>query len=431
MADTKGSIVTEEIRRRLCTLYFIVTFVLVSLLLLNIRHLYKPVAELFIFLPDLSITIIIISNLVLAITGFYLSTVLSRQVLRKIEDYSERLNSILTVMKSIREEIHSDILLEKILDHSVSLTRSDAGVLMLNDDGNLVIKAAKGTGIKDINGKVISGKRGICFWTLRMGEPVIINDVSADDRYNPDVDLIGIEKEGSILCIPLRTKKGYLGVIEVMNKSKRSYGEADLEIIKYLADQAAISIERSGFYEDQKNFEIHITDILLDTIDRLLPEKQGHSRRVAKYANIIAKALELPEERKRRLYMASLLHDIGFLKIPSEKSFEREYYTLHSVIGYEMLKPISFYSDIAPHVLYHHERYDGGGYPENRKGEEIPLESRIIAIAEAFDSMVSKITYKARKKMDEAIDELIINRGKQFDPELVDLFVKNIREPID
>ncbi|MFN3396337.1 MAG: HD-GYP domain-containing protein, partial [Thermodesulfovibrionales bacterium] len=217
----------------------------------------------------------------------------------------------------------------------------------------------------------------------------------------------------------------------VMNKSKSSYGEADLEIIKYLADQAAISIERSGFYEDQKNFEIHITDILLDTIDRFLPEKQGHSRRVAKYANMIAKALELPDERKRRLYIASLLHDIGFLRIPSERSFDREYFTLHPVIGYEMLKPISFYIDISTYVLYHHERYDGGGYPENRKAEEIPLESRIIAIAEAFDSMVSKITYKSRKNMDEAIDELITNRGKQFDPELVDLFVKNIREPID
>lgn len=426
----KGSAVTEQIRRRLCILYFIVTFVLVSLLLLNMRHLYKPANEFLDFLPELSITVIIISNLFLAIAGFYLSAVLSKQVLRRIDDYSNRLNSILTVMKSIREEVHSDLLLEKILDYCISLTRSEAGVLMLNEGGSLVIKATKGVG--EMKGRTVSGKRGACLWSLRLGEPVIINDVTADDRYNPDVDLmIGTESSGSILCIPLKTKKGHLGVIEVMNRSREAYGEADIEIIKYLADQAAISIERASFYEDQKNFEIHITDILLDTIDRFLPEKQGHSRRVAKYANMIAKALDLPDERRRRLYMASLLHDIGFLRIPYERSFEREYYTLHPITGYEMLRPISFYSDIAPHILYHHERYDGGGYPENRKAEEIPLESRIIAIAEAFDSMVSKITYKSRRSMDEAIDELIVNRGKQFDPELVDIFVKNIREPLE
>lgn len=420
--------VTGEIRRKLCTLYFIVTFVLVSLILLNLRQLYKPLAELFDFLPELSITVIILSNILLAIAGFYLSAILSKQVLRKIEDYSNRLNSILTVMKSIREEIHTDLLLEKILDYSVSLTRSEAGLLMLNKDGNLVIKVAKGPKAKGLAGRSIGRNKGVCYWVLKKGEPAIINDISSDDRCDPEIDLI---KEGSLLCSPLRTKKGYLGVIEVMNNSKAFYGEADLEIIRYLSDQASISIERAGFYEDQKNFEIHITDILLDTIDRFLPEKQGHSRRVAKYANIIAKALELPDDRRRRLYIASLLHDIGFLRIPPEKAFEREYYTLHPLIGYEMLKPISFYEDIAPHILYHHERYDGGGYPENKKAEEIPLESRIIAIAEAFDSMVSKVTYRSRKNMDDAIEELIINRGRQFDPELVDLFLKQIKEPLE
>lgn len=427
----KRSTVTGDIRRRLCILYFIVTFVLVSLLLLNMRHLYKPAAEIFNFLTELSITVIIISNLALAMVGFYLSAMLSKQVLRKIEDYSDRLNSILTIMKSIREEVHSDLLLEKILDYCISLTRSEAGVLLLNDDGNLIIKNSKGLGTDDLKGKIISEKNDVCLWTLKKGEPVVVNDITTDERFNRYIDLASAENSGSILCIPLRTKKGYLGVIKVMNKSKGAYGEVDIEIMKYLADQAAISIEMANFYEDQKNFEIHITDILLDTIDRFLPQKQGHSRRVAKYSNIIAKALDLPDERKRRLYMASLLHDIGFLRIPYDKSFEREYYTLHPVIGYEMLNPISFYNDIAAYILYHHERYDGGGYPENRKAEEIPLESRIIAIAEAFDSMVSKITYKSRRSMDDAIDELIKNRGKQFDPELVDLFVRDIRGPLD
>jgi len=162
-----------------------------------------------------------------------------------------------------------------------------------------------------------------------------------------------------------------------------------------------------------------------------MSEKQGHPKRVAQYANSIARALNMPEERKRRLYFASLLHDIGFLKISTEKSMEKEAYTMHPVMGYEMLKPINFYKDIAPYVLHHHERYDGKGYPGKLKGNEIPLESRILAIAETFDSMASRISYRGSVDFDAAIHELLKNKGGQFDPELVDLFVRDIKQPLE
>ena len=109
----------------------------------------------------------------------------------------------------------------------------------------------------------------------------------------------------SVLCVPLVMKTEVIGVIELLNKKEGFYSEKDEEMIAYLADQAAISIARARFYEDQKNYEIHLTDMLLEAIDVQIPEKLGHSKRVAKYSNIIAKAINMSEEKKKALFCVS------------------------------------------------------------------------------------------------------------------------------
>ena len=214
--------------------------------------------------------------------------------------------------------------------------------------------------------------------------------------------------------------------MELLNKTESFYSTQDMELITYFADQAAISLTRAQFYEDQKNYEIHVTDILLETLETQIPEKMGHSRRVASYSNIMAKAMNMSDEEQKRLYFACLLHDVGFLKIRFENSDKRVYYTEHPVIGYKMISPINFYQDIAPFILYHHERYDGQGYPKGLQGEAIPVESRIIAIAEAFDAMINESSYKKPLGFDAALEELKRNAGTQFDFWLVEIFVTNI-----
>jgi HD-GYP domain-containing protein (c-di-GMP phosphodiesterase class II) len=140
----------------------------------------------------------------------------------------------------------------------------------------------------------------------------------------------------------------------------------------------------------------------------------------------MAKAINMSEENRKRLYFACLLHDIGFLKIQNKDFSKREYIERHPVIGSEMISQINFYADIAPFILYHHERYDGFGYPEKLIGETIPLEARIISIADAFDVMLSTVSYKAPIDFDSAIEELKKNAGTQFDFRLVEEFVDNI-----
>ncbi len=418
--------IIADIRKNIRQLQAIAAFIFITLFAVILRYLYKPVSDRVAFIPEVSITLILIIILVLTSIGFYLLRTVSRRILTNIGKYSTQLDNILTMTRDVREEVHIDILYEKIIDYSLSLTGSDAGSILLLDGDNLVFQVVRGEKAIDLLGTMRPKDRGIAGWVAEHSSPLLIDNAGAEPRFDQEVDSITDTLPGSLLCVPLSTKTGVIGVIELLSRKEGFYTAKDEEIISYLADQAAVSIAGARFVEDQKNYEIHLTDILLEAIDYQIPEKVGHSKRVAMYSNIIANAIHLSEERKKRLYFAGLLHDVGFLKIKGDESFVRQEYQKHSVIGYEMIKPINFYSDISPFILYHHEKYDGTGYPSGLSGEDIPLEARIIAIAEAFDAMVSSTSYKIPLDFDSAIQELKRNAGSQFDFWLVDVFVANI-----
>jgi putative methionine-R-sulfoxide reductase with GAF domain len=420
-ASVKKPSIISEIRKKIRLLNFISAFVIIILLAVIFRYLFKPLSETLAFLPDISITLIILIVVTLAIASFYMWGVVSRRIIRIIQKYRERLDSVLAITRELREEIYGDILLNKIMDHSLSLTRSDAGAILLIEDGNLVYKIVKGEKAEQLTGKTIPVGQGIVGRVAQTGIPERVAHAGNDER----IDIPGYETK-SVLCVPLALKTGITGVMELLNKKDGSYSEKDEEIIAYLADQAAVSLMQARFHEDQKNYEIHVTDILLETMDTQISDKRGHSKRVAQYCNIIAKAINMSEKEQKRLYFACLLHDVGFLKINARHHAKREHFAEHPVVGYEMISQINFYADIAPFILHHHERYDGAGYPGGLKGEAIPLEARMIAIADAFDAMTSTATYKDPLDFDAAIEELQRNAGTQFDFWLVDMFVQNV-----
>lgn len=175
-----------------------------------------------------------------------------------------------------------------------------------------------------------------------------------------------------------------------------------------------------------------IIDGVLKHIQELDAEEQAHSIAVAGYSERIAQQLGLPKEKIHQIREAGLLHDIGKIRFINDdatvsdglmyrkpKDFQH-----HPEAGYNLLISLSEYAQLAPSVLHHHENWDGTGYPLGLAGESIPLEARIIAVAEAYDAMISGRSKQASRTKDEALDEIRQNSGTQFDPGIVEAFIQ-------
>ena len=162
----------------------------------------------------------------------------------------------------------------------------------------------------------------------------------------------------------------------------------------------------------------------------------GHSQRVADYSALIAGALGWDDKRINNLRNAAYMHDVGMIGIPDSivnkptRLTEEEYAIIqrHTLIGADILKDITLIEHVAEVAHYHHERYDGTGYPEGIAGEEIPIEARIVAVADSYDAMNSKRIYRNALEKEKIIEELESCSGTQFDPVIAELFVRLIRE---
>lgn len=177
-------------------------------------------------------------------------------------------------------------------------------------------------------------------------------------------------------------------------------------------------------------------ELIVDTINTRYQQEQIHTDRVAVFCRQIGCAMNLSDFEVKALETAGSLHDIGKVIIPQEvlckpgrlSVDEFNIVKRHSETGYQILRAVDDLAVYAEAVLYHHERWDGEGYPQGLKGEEIPLFSRIIAVADAFEAMTANRVYRKSLSIDVAVHELMLNSGKQFDPRIVEVFVGVLKE---
>ena len=423
MQGLEGRDFFDNIRRSVKISYFVASIIPLSLLVyFSIKYVYPSVSVGDISNMPLNIIIVLVLAVFMSVLGLILTTKATNSSIESARDLNARLKSLFEITKQFRETLHLDVLLKKIMESAMGLTSAESGSLLLYDEqGNLKFQVNTGINSPTINNRILKAGEGIASWVVETGQPVIINDVSQDKRFNQEFDNETGFKTRSVMCVPLIHSNEIIGVIELRNKKQGIFTKQDKALLHSLADQASISIAQNRSNERQHSDFIHITEILVGAQD-YMENKKGHGRRVANYANLIGKQLKLSDIALRKLYYACLFHDIGMLKIDITERGKREKVLHHPKLGYDLIRPVSLWNDSADIILHHHERYDGDGYPAAKKKDEIPLGSRILFVADTFDVLTDKDSYRKPLDYEAAIAEIDANSGTQFDPLVVQAF---------
>jgi putative nucleotidyltransferase with HDIG domain len=245
------------------------------------------------------------------------------------------------------------------------------------------------------------------------------------------VPMVGHDIKSSFV-IPILLKEGLSGIISLGFMGAPSYSEDDLSQAFQLVDQVAIALSNAHLLEELDKLNWGTLTALARAVDAKSPWTAGHSERVTEMALKIGRAFGLDQKELDDLHRGGLLHDIGKLATPADvldkagKLTEEDFKIIrkHPVDGARILEPIAAYSEILLMAVQHHEWFNGKGYPNGLTGEKITLGSRILAVADVYDALISDRPYRARMKLERVIDIIKGLNGTQFDPKVVEAFLE-------
>jgi len=273
---------------------------------------------------------------------------------------------------------------------------------------------------------------GITGQVIETRAPRIVCDVESDPLFRKATYPIR-----SLLCAPMIVQDKVLGTINASDKrSGEEFTSYDLKLLSAIASQAGIAIGNARLLTEMKSLFLSTVKSLVSAIDAKDDYTHRHSQRVARYSVAIAAEMGFSPDDQEAVQLAALLHDVGKIGTPEdillkpgtltkEEWIEMKKHPLHSVQILEQIKP---FEKIVYWVRHEHERYDGLGYPDGIKGAEIPMPSRIIAVADAYDAMTSDRHYRKRMSEVKAVERICQTTGTQFDPQVVKAFLEAHRK---
>jgi putative nucleotidyltransferase with HDIG domain len=354
---------------------------------------------------------------------------------RQAQHRANQSQHLIEVSRHLAMSLDSDTVLRSIMDKAVELLHCQSGSLLLVDDHTqeLVFKVVIGPAAAQLTNLRLPPGVGVAGTVARQGSPLIVNDAKADPRHYAAIDNTTAMNTRSLLCVPLINKQRVIGVLEVMNKNDGTvFDQSDCDILTAFAFQSAIALGNAKLYSELRRSFADTVRVIANAVEARDVNTAGHTIRVTQIALEIARELGWSQEQLEILEIGALLHDIGKIGMPDGILHKPAYLTeeeyrqmkQHPIVGAQMLTGVDALRPMLPYILYHQERYDGKGYPFGLTGEEIPIEGRLLAVADTFDAMTSDRPYRNGLDIEAALAEIVEYSGTQFDPTVVDALVR-------
>ncbi len=343
------------------------------------------------------------------------------------------------ISKAIVSTVEFDHLLKIIIDMTTAVLKSDDASLLLFDNKKKLYIAAASYDLNDEPRKktrLAIGER-IAAWDAGVQQPLILAEGFGSEPWFKNIK--GRKEIKSALIIPLIGKTNLLGILNINRVNVlKHFTQNDLHKANIFASQIALAVENAYLFKELTALYMSTIRSLANAIDAKDHYTNKHSEHVAELAVAIAKEMKLTAPETLRIQQASQVHDLGKIGIhdyiinkPGKLSEpEMEEIRSHPLKGAQILEPIGFLGDIVELIKQHHERFDGSGYPYGLKEDKICLEARIIAVADAYDAMISDRPYRKALTKEQAITELKKCSNIQFDERVVTALLKILdKEP--
>lgn len=353
---------------------------------------------------------------------------------RQAERTSNQLQAIYEVGALLSAETDRTAILEGIVEKAMAVVSATRGFLILRDlkTGELAPATVRTPEEEDTGSLALS--RTVLNECIDKGKSIVLRDALSGLNSASTGSSIFRHRIRSAVCVPLESKKQILGALYVDNtKASGAFEEDDVNLLTALGRMAGVALERAMLIERQDRLFYSVIQALVSSLEAKDEYTRGHTERVTRYALAIAREMELDTDQLQTLRLAGLLHDIGKIGIPEAilrkpgklTAEEMQEMRRHPDIGADIVKNIEDIGEVVDIVRHHQEHWDGSGYPGGLKGTEIPLLDRVIAVADAYDAMTSSRAYRRNFSEVEVFEEFRRCAGKQFDPEVVEAFLRS------
>lgn len=359
--------------------------------------------------------------------------------------------SQLTALMGIGSVINSSLgkkrVLEEVMDSLIALMGAERGFLMLRQsNGELRPEIARGIEHINLIEQAFAFSNTIVRRVAESGEPVLTTNAQEDPSFKDQLSVAAFQLR-SIICAPLKVREHLIGVIYVDNRARTDiFQKSDLEVVKAFADQAAVAIDNAELFDklQKSNRDLDASNRKLEkayqktlegwvhALDLKDKETEGHTMRVTILTERLARFMGVEGDALVHIRRGALLHDIGKMGIPDAillkkgelTDAERAIIRQHPIYAYDMLKPIKFLEPAIDIPHYHHEKWDGSGYPCGLKGMAIPFAARVFAVVDVWDALISDRPYRKALPADKVFDHIQADSGKHFDPHVVRAFLQ-------